>query len=326
MYVVTGGAGFIGSVIVAELNRTYPDEPVVVVDWLKDDERWKNLNTHTIANFVFPDDVADFLDDHEEDIKAVIHMGANSATTEKNVDELARWNTQFTLDLFNWCTAAEVPFIYASSASTYGNGEHGFNDNDDMDYLQKLCPMNAYGFSKHTADKAIVKAEDKPPQWAGLKFFNVYGPNEYHKGSMASVAYHTFNQVQATGKMKLFKSYNSKYADGEQTRDFVYVKDIAKAVTWLLDNPKTSGLFNLGSGEGRSFKDLATAVFGALNKKVDIEYIDMPDSVREHYQYFTQANMDKFIKATGGEFKPTSLEDGVFDYVQNYLVKDNPYL
>lgn len=330
MYIVTGGAGFIGSVIIAELEKAFPQQRITVIDWLEEDDRWKNLNKRTLADIIFPEDTLDYLEDHKDEIKAVIHMGAISTTTERNVNRIVEQNIGYTLDLFDWCAETDTPFIYASSAATYGQGEHGFNDSIDMKHLQKLAPLNAYGFSKHMIDKAIMQKTNKPSQWVGLKFFNVYGPNEYHKGGQKSVVAHAFKQIQETGKMKLFKSYHPDYEDGKQLRDFVSVKDIAQNIVWFIQNPTVSGIFNQGTGEARSFKDLVAATFKAMNLPENIEYIEMPDSLKDQYQYFTEANMNNFNhiykSIEGRDYTPTSLEDGVTDYVQEHLLKADQYL
>ena len=330
MFVVTGAAGFIGSVVVEELNRVFPDTPVTVIDWMGEDQRWKNLNKRTLADIVFPEDTMDYLDEHENEIIAVINMGAISATTATDVDALVEQNCAYTLDLFRWCADANKQFIYASSASTYGDGRQGFDDNEGLEYLSKLIPMNAYGFTKHMEDKAIVTSKKHPPQWVGLKFFNVYGPNEYHKGGMQSVISHAFRQIKDTGKVKLFKSHNENYIDGGQMRDFVYVKDIVRAITWFVQHKEVSGIFNMGTGNARTFKDLATSVFTALELEPNIEYIDMPEHIREHYQYHTEANMEKFYEVYEEIekkcFEFSTLEDGTKDYVQNYLNKMDPHL
>ena len=330
MFVVTGGAGFIGSVVIAELENNFPNTPIAVIDWLEEDDRWKNINKRTVSNIIFPEDTFEFLEDHQSEIKAIIHMGAISTTTETNVNKIVEQNIGYSLDLFDWCTENDIPFIYASSAATYGEGENGFNDSIDPTHLKKLQPLNPYGFSKHMVDKAIIQKNEKPSQWVGLKFFNVYGPNEYHKGGPKSVVAHAFKQIQETGKMKLFKSHHPDYEDGMQLRDFVYVNDIAKNIIWFIKNPQVSGIFNQGTGKARSFKDLTIATFKAMNLPENIEYIDMPENLQNQYQYFTEANMNSFNhvykKHEGKEYKPTSLEDGVTDYVQNYLLKSDSYI
>jgi ADP-L-glycero-D-manno-heptose 6-epimerase len=330
MFVVTGGAGFIGSVVVAELEKNYPETPIAVIDWLEEDNRWKNINKRTLSDIIFPEVTLDYLEDHKDEIQAIIHMGAISTTTEKDINKIVEQNIGYTLDLFEWCTECDIPFIYASSAATYGEGDQGFNDSVDPNHLKKLIPLNAYGFSKHMVDKAIIQKESKPSQWVGLKFFNVYGPNEYHKGGQKSVVAHAVKQIQETGKMKLFKSEHPDYEDGMQLRDFVYVSDIAKNIIWFIQNPEVSGIFNQGTGEEKTFKDLVFSTFKAMNLPEKIEYIDMPETLKNQYQYFTKANMSNFNhiykKHTGHDYKPTSLEDGVFDYVQNYLLKADPYL
>ena len=330
MFVVTGGAGFIGSVVIAELENNFPNAPIAVIDWLEEDGRWKNINKRTVSNIIFPEDTFEFLEDHQSEIKAIIHMGAISTTTETNVNKIVEQNIGYSLDLFDWCTENDIPFIYASSAATYGEGENGFNDSIDPTHLKKLQPLNPYGFSKHMVDKAIIQKNEKPSQWVGLKFFNVYGPNEYHKGGQKSVVAHAFKQIQETGKMKLFKSHHPDYEDGMQLRDFVYVNDIAKNIIWFIKNPQVSGIFNQGTGKARSFKDLTIATFKAMNLPENIEYIDMPENLQNQYQYFTEANMNSFNhvykKHEGKEYKPTSLEDGVTDYVQNYLLKSDSYI
>ncbi|MFT7144625.1 MAG: ADP-L-glycero-D-manno-heptose 6-epimerase [Alphaproteobacteria bacterium] len=331
MFIVTGGAGFIGSVVINELEKTFPGESITVVDWLGTDDRWKNLNSHTLADIIFPEDTLDYINDHADKITAIIHMGAISTTTESDVDMIVERNIGSTLDLFDWCAENDTAFIYASSAATYGEGEQGFNDSVDMAHLKKLLPLNAYGFSKSMVDKAIINKEHKPSQWVGLKFFNVYGPNEYHKGGQKSVVAHAFKQINDTNEMNLFKSYNPDYKDGEQLRDFVYVKDIARSICWFIQNKQVSGIFNQGTGTARSFKDLVNAVFNAMDKEPQINYIDMPSNIKDQYQYYTKANMNNFQKVYGdhsnGEaFEFTSLEEGVRDYVQNHLMQPNPYL
>jgi ADP-L-glycero-D-manno-heptose 6-epimerase len=324
---VTGGAGFIGSVVAGHLAAT-GSYHVVVVDHFGSTEKWRNLAKHRLFEIISPGETFYWLESNKEKLEAVIHMGAVSSTTETNVDLILETNFSLSKSLWTWCADARKRFIYASSAATYGGGEFGFEDNLDMDYLATLLPMNAYGWSKQLFDQfvslTIANNGKTPPQWVGLKFFNVYGPNEYHKGDQKSVACTIFPHAKHGRPVHLFKSYNAKYKDGEQLRDFVYVKDCVSVIKWLLQNQQVVGLFNLGTGKARTFKDLATAVFTALGKPPAIAYYEMPDHIRPKYQYFTEAKMDK-LKAAGYTKPMTSLEDGIKDYVQNYLAKEDPY-
>jgi len=327
MYIVTGGAGFIGSNIVWALEqRGY--SKIVVVDRLRDGVKWKNIAKRELYDVVRPDDMFDFMEEHNSNIKAVFHMGAISSTTETDADKILDNNFRLSMDLWQWCTAHHVRFIYASSAATYGDGEHGFVDHSSIDELAKLQPLNPYGWSKQLFDRRVSRMLDSndphPPQWAGLKFFNVYGPNEYHKGTMQSVVSHVFPVANRGEAAKLFKSHRPEYADGGQLRDFVSVDDCVDVMMWLLDHPEVSGLFNCGSGQARPFKDLATAVYTALGQEAQIDYIPTPQHLRDKYQYFTQADMSKLREA--GYDKPfTSLEEGVRTYVQDFLYTDDPY-
>jgi ADP-L-glycero-D-manno-heptose 6-epimerase len=326
VYSVTGGAGFIGSNIVAALSER--DAEVVVCDWLGDDERWKNLAKHDVAEIIEPETLPAWLQRKGDRLTAVVHMGAISATTETNVDLIATRNIRATLDLLEWCSAAQKPLIYASSAATYGDGAHGFDDTFTREALAKLQPLNAYGWSKHLVDRRIARMAANgvklPPQWVGLKFFNVYGPNEYHKGSMRSVVARNFPLVRAGEALRLFRSYLPQYADGGQLRDFVYVRDCVDVILWFLDNPKRSGLYNLGTGQARTWMDLANALYKALDRPAKVEIIDMPAELRSKYQYYTQASMDR-LRSAGYERPFTSLEDGVGDYVRRYLANEDPY-
>lgn len=326
MYVVTGGAGFIGSNLVAALSDR--GEEVVVCDWMRNDERWRNLAEHEIAGLVTPDDLFDWLGKRRGRITAILHMGAISATTETDVDLIADNNIRLTLDLLQWCTYHKTPFIYASSAATYGEGSAGFDDVFSREALARLRPLNAYGWSKHVVDRRIARLHSSqlplPPQWAGLKFFNVYGPNEYHKGNMKSVIAQNHARVRNGEPLRLFKSYRADYADGGQRRDFIYVKDCVDVMLWLLDNPHVSGLFNLGTGQSRSWLDLGNALFAAAGLEPRIEFIDMPEALREKYQYFTEAKMDK-LREAGYDKAFTTLEQGVAEYIQQYLFTDNAY-
>ncbi|VDC51331.1 ADP-glyceromanno-heptose 6-epimerase [Brevundimonas mediterranea] len=328
MIVVTGGAGFIGSNIVARLTAETAYD-VVVCDRLEtaDLAKWKNLAKHSIADFWAPEELFEQLERHAERIEAVVHMGAISSTTEPDADLILRTNFTLSRDLWDWCAIRDARMIYASSAATYGDGETGFKDDDDAESLSKLRPLNAYGYSKMLFDQYAVRQSDRgqaPPQWAGLKFFNVYGPNEGHKGGMKSVVAQIWPKVAAGETVSLFRSHNPNYADGGQLRDFVYVDDVVDIIEFLLQSPEVSGIFNAGSGQARSFDDLAKATFAAAGKVPSIEYVDMPEAIRDRYQYFTQARMDR-IRAAGFEGQSTPLEEGVRRYVQNFLAQPDQY-
>jgi len=327
MYVMTGGAGFIGSNILAALEDKGLG-PLVVVDRLRDGLKWRNIAKRELYDIVDPDQLDTFLEIHANDIKAIIHMGAISATTETDADLITRSNFKLSLFLWHWCTVNETPLIYASSAATYGDGTSGFDDVGSPDDLKAFQPLNAYGWSKHLFDRRVARMIDdgdaRPPQWAGLKFFNVFGPNEYHKGRMQSVISQIYPRAVANEPAVLFKSHNPDYPDGGQLRDFVWVGDCVNMVLWLLDHPDTSGLFNCGTGKARSFKDLTEAVYQALGKQAVIEYVDTPLDIRDKYQYFTEARMER-IRAAGFDRPATSLEQGVQTYVTDYLAKDDPY-
>ena len=328
MIVVTGGAGFIGSNIVARLTAETAYD-VVVCDRLEtaDLAKWKNLAKHPIADFWAPEEMFEQLERHAERIEAVVHMGAISSTTEPDADLILRTNFTLSRDLWDWCAIRDARMIYASSAATYGDGETGFKDDDDAESLSKLRPLNAYGYSKMLFDQYAVRQSDRgqaPPQWAGLKFFNVYGPNEGHKGGMKSVVAQIWPKVAAGETVSLFRSHNPNYADGGQLRDFVYVDDVVDIIEFLLQSPEVSGIFNAGSGQARSFDDLAKATFAAAGKAPSIEYVDMPEAIRDRYQYFTQARMDR-IRAAGFEGQSTPLEEGVRRYVQNFLAQPDKY-
>jgi ADP-L-glycero-D-manno-heptose 6-epimerase len=325
--VVTGAAGFIGSNIVADLEAR-GQGPIAVVDWFGEDERWRNLAKRKIDAYVRPEQIDAWLAANAKEVTAIIHMGAISATTERDVDKLVANNINFTINLWDWCAEHQVPFLYASSAATYGGIETGFADDQSLEAMSALAPLNAYGWSKKATDivfaRRIAEGRPTPPQWAGLKFFNVYGPNEYHKGDMMSVACKLYDQVMRGEQVRLFKSYRDGIADGDQRRDFVYVKDCVASILWLLDNPKTSGIFNIGSGEARSFLDIAKALARVVNRPVDVEYIEMPESIRDRYQYFTQAEMGK-LRGAGMTAPFSSLEEGVADYVTTHLAREDRY-
>lgn len=315
MIIVTGAAGFIGSCLVSKLNQEgFKD--IVVVDDFSDASKMKNLEGKTYSQKVHRDEFIEWLKKNQRLVQFVFHIGARTDTTEFNKEIFDRLNLNYTKDLWNVCVEFGLPLVYASSAATYGLGEYGYED--DHDVVEKLKPLNPYGESKNDFDKWALKQERKPYFWAGLKFFNVYGPNEFHKGRMASVIMHAHKQILETGKMKLFRSHDPKYKDGEQLRDFVYVKDVVEVCCFLLRHRKNPGIYNLGSGKARTFLDLVRNTFKALNKKEEIEFIDTPADIRDKYQYFTEANMNKLHSI--GYSKPFhSLEEGVADYVKNYL-------
>jgi ADP-L-glycero-D-manno-heptose 6-epimerase len=328
MIIVTGGAGFIGSNLVEGLEAEGVGD-IVICDILGTDDKWRNVSKREIRDVVHPDRLFDYLKTHATQIQAIFHMGAISSTTEKDVDLIMDTNFVFSRRLWKWCARNKVRFIYASSAASYGDGAAGFEDDDSLEYLAKLNPLNPYGWSKHVFDRRVSRVvtdrlEATPPQYVGLKFFNVYGPNEYHKGGQKSVIAHLFPQIQAGASARLFKSYHPDYKDGGQLRDFIYVKDCVRVMLWLYHNPQISGLYNVGTGECRSFKDLAEATFAAMNKPAKITYIEMPDDLKEKYQYYTKANIDK-LRAVGYDLPFTSLEDGARDYVQNYLANTDHY-
>ncbi len=319
MLLVTGGAGFIGSNVVAALNEAGRSD-VVVCDWLGEDGKWRNLAKRQLADFVPPEELAAWLQGRRLD--AVIHMGAISATTATDGDLVMNSNFRLSLRLLDWCTDHGVPLIYASSAATYGDGEQGFADDPSLDALKQLRPMNLYGWSKHLFDllvaERVAKGQKLPPQWAGLKFFNVFGPNEYHKGTMASVLERRFEDIKSGRVVQLFKSHREGIADGDQRRDFIYVDDVVRVIIWLLATPSVSGLFNVGTGHARSFRDLILAAYSALNQQPNIEYIDMPEQIRGSYQYFTESEGDRLRQAGyNGGF--TALEEAVAAYVNGYL-------
>jgi ADP-L-glycero-D-manno-heptose 6-epimerase len=328
MILVTGGAGFIGSALVWRLNQEGFGD-IVVADRMGDGPKWRNLAKRQIRRIINKNDLFSWLseDSVASSIEAVFHMGASSSTVITDVDYLVANNLDYSIRLWQFCAKQKIPFIYASSASTYGDGKVGFDDAQSGS--EKLVPLNPYGFSKQKFDAfALNHAEDKPPFWAGLKFFNVYGPNEYHKGNQSSVIHQFVPQVKTTGKINLFKSHRNDYADGEQKRDFVYVKDCVDVMWHLFRNQASarSGVYNVGSGQARTFHDLAVAVFKAMDTPVSIDMVPMPKNLREHYQYFTEADLARLRSETGYEQNPTLLEDGVNDYVREYLLKDDPYL
>jgi ADP-L-glycero-D-manno-heptose 6-epimerase len=316
MLLVTGGAGFIGSNVVAALNDAGRAD-VAVCDVLGHDGKWRNLAKRQLADILPPSELPAWLNGRRLD--AIIHLGAISETTATDGDLVIQTNFRLSMRLLDWCTTHATPFIYASSAATYGDGAQGFSDDPELSALKTLRPMNLYGWSKHLFDMAVAaRGERLPPQWAGLKFFNVFGPNEYHKGSMMSVLARRFDEVKSGRKVQLFKSHREGIADGDQRRDFIYVDDVIRVMMWLLATPSVSGLFNVGTGHARSFRDLMLAAYAALGTSPNIEYIDMPLSIRDSYQYFTQSEVDRLTRAGyNGGF--TALEDSVGSYVRDFL-------
>jgi len=315
MIVITGSAGFIASYLVDHLNALGHTNLVLVDDFtkLEKKENWKNTQfTSKIERSEF----IDWFKTHTNEVEFVFHLGARTDTTEKDVAILEQLNLSYTKSIWNVCTDHSIPLVYASSAATYGLGEYGYEDNNDV--IPNLKPLNPYGISKNEFDKWAIQQTDTPPFWAGLKFFNVYGPKEYHKGRMASVVFHTHHQIKEKGHMQLFRSHNPDYKDGEQLRDFVYVKDVAKVCEFLMQNQEHSGIYNLGSGKARTFLDLASLTFQALGLEPSISFIDTPIDIRDKYQYFTEANMSKLL-GLGYPHTFYSLEDGIADYVKNYL-------
>lgn len=316
--IVTGGAGFIGSCIVRTLNDAgYTD--IIVVDNICSTEKWRNLVNKKYTEYISRNDFLARLPEFSGKVSHIFHMGACSATTERDFDFLYKNNFEYTKALWNFCADEGISFYYASSAATYGGGECGFDDQAD---IADLRPLNGYGYSKQLFDLWAEKQTNAPKQHCGFKFFNVYGPNEYFKGSMASVIFHSFNKITETGEMGLFKSYKEGYADGQQLRDFVYVKDLCKVMMFVMEHPEVNGLFNLGTGKARSFFDLCSNTFRAMGIPENIKFVEMPETLRPKYQYFTEAKMEKLRNA--GYTEPFyTLEEGVFDYVKNYLAKDH---
>lgn len=321
MIVVTGAAGFIGSCLVGLLNSVGKNDVVVVDDFSKK-EKEKNLVGKRYTQQIDRESFETWFNTNQKEIDFVFHIGARTDTTEFDTSIFDKLNLNYTKMLWELCAKYATPLVYASSAATYGLGEFGYKD--DHALIPKLKPLNPYGDSKNDFDKWAIQQATAPPFWAGLKFFNVYGPNEYHKGRMASVIFHAFHQIQTTGGMKLFRSHNPNYTDGGQLRDFIYVKDLIQVCLWLMNNKPASGIYNLGTGKARTFLDLAKATFHALNKTEAISFIDTPIDIRDKYQYFTEADMSKLIEA-GYTDSFYTLEEGVSDYVSHYLSKQHFY-
>jgi ADP-L-glycero-D-manno-heptose 6-epimerase len=329
--VVTGAAGFIGSCMAGYLNEQ-GFENLILVDEFDEDEKELNLHEKKYAVRIERENFFDWLDIEKPDIKFVFHLGARTDTTEFDYAIHQHLNVDYSQKIWNYCTKHNIPLVYASSAATYGSGELGYAD--DHEIIERLQPLNPYGISKNEFDKWALQQESKPPFWAGLKFFNVYGPNEYHKARMASMIFHGFHQIKQNGFVKLFKSHKKDFNDGEQLRDFIYVKDVIKVCYWFMeigqqttDNRQQivpNGIYNVGTGKARSFKDLVKATFDAMDLEVQIKYIDMPEDIRDKYQYFTEAKMEK-IRLAGYTSPLYTLEEGISDYVRNYLANNRYY-
>lgn len=315
MIVVTGAAGFIGSSLIRKLNDENFSN-IIAVDLFNDEEKLANLKDKKLSASIDRNVFLDWLDKRCEEVEFIFHLGARTDTTETDRDLLWKLNTDYSKAIWTRCRNYQIPLIYASSAATYGRGENGYCDDEST--IEKLVPLNPYAESKHAFDLWALKQEKKPFYWAGLKFFNVYGTNESHKGKMASVVFHAFHQIRETGEMKLFRSHNSDFQDGEQMRDFIYVKDVVDVMYWLMHHRKNSGIFNVGTGNARTFNDLAAAVFDTHGKEKQITYIDTPEEIREHYQYFTEADMQK-LNTIGYSRKFTTLEDGVKDCIPHHF-------
>lgn len=327
MILVTGGAGFIGSNLVGGLL----DEgvaSVAVCDRLGTNDKWKNLAKHALDDIVDPQQLQDFLRLHGAKVRYVFHMGAISSTTEQDADLIIENNFRFSQSLWRWCAQSGVPLVYASSAATYGDGSHGFLDDGSVSALARLRPLNAYAWSKHLFDwwvaRRVAEGDPAPPQWAGLKFFNVYGPNEYHKGDMMSVVAKAYPAASTGEHVSLFRSHDPRFPDGGQTRDFVYVADCVSVLLWLMRNRDVSGLFNVGTGKGQTFQELIDALFKAVGAETKIRWVDMPEEIRDRYQYFTQADMNRLYDA-GYDQPFLTVEDGVEDYVKRYLSTPDPF-
>jgi len=325
---VTGGGGFIGSNLVAALLERGTHN-IVVCDWFGNNDKWRNLSKHYVFEIISPEHMFEWMEINRQHIEIIYHLGSISSTLEKDMDLLLQNNFMLSLKIWRWCNARQVRLAYASSSATYGDGSNGFEDSTDLTYLHKLKPMRGYGWSKQLFDihvaTMVAGGECAAPQWVGLKFFNNYGPNEYHKEEQRSVIAKIAPQAIQGAAVRLFRSYNPKYADGEQLRDVIYVKDAVRVMLWCLDNPKISGLFNVGTGKARSFNDMANAIFAAIGREPKLHYTDMPQELIANYQYFTESNISK-LRAAGYAQPFTSLEDGIKDFVQGYLLKDDQYL
>ncbi len=325
---VVGGGGFLGSNLVAKLLERGTHH-VVVCDTFGSNDKWRNLARNPVYEMIQPEHMFEWLEFNRQHIDMVFHLGSISSTTERNIDLLLKHNFSLSVKIWRWCNVRGIRMLYSSSASTYGDGQHGFDDSIDIAYLRKLEPMSGYGWSKHMFDMhvatAVAQGECQLPQWVGLKVFNAYGPNEFHKDDHRSVISKIAPHAIQGGSVKLFHSNNPQYPDGGQKRDVIYVKDCVQVMLWFLDHPKVSGLFNLGTGKASTFNEMAAAIFTALNRPSNIHYIDMPEGLAKNYQYFTEAKMER-LRAAGYTAEFTPVNEGIRDFVTNYLVKDDPYL
>lgn len=336
MIIITGGAGFIGSSFVRTLSKITASPLVVCDDFGNGDpqktQKWQNLKRHLVHDIISPLELFDYLEAQGNQVEMIVHMGGVSDTMEKNLDAVIESNFKLSKDLFDWCALHSIRFIYASDASTYGRGEHGFKDGFDARNLEKLTPLNGHAWSRHALDRFVTSQMTKeqssnkkvPTQCVGLKFFSVYGPNEYHKGQNSSIAYTLYDQISKNAHAKLYKSKDDAIENGEQKRDFVYIEDCCKVLKWLYETPSVSGLFNVGTGQSRTFNDMAHAVFSATKKEAKIEYISMPDGLSAKYQYTTEADLTN-LRDAGFKDPFTPLEDGVKDYIQRFLQQEDPY-
>ena len=323
MIIVTGAAGFIGSCLVKRLNHD-GFNAIIAVDKFDSPSKTPNLASARIQQLVDRDNFFTWLDTNYELVEFIFHMGARTDTTEFNKSIFDKLNVEYSKEIWKRCVKYQIPLVYASSAATYGLGEFGYSDRDDAESLKQLKPLNPYGWSKLEFDQWAVSQPEKPFYWAGLKFFNVYGPNEYHKGRMASVVWHAYQQILSSDKVRLFRSHRADVKDGEQMRDFIYVRDVTEVCMYLMEHRKGSGIYNLGSGAARTFLDLGSAVFSVLGKKQNVEFIDTPADIRDKYQYFTEADMNK-LRGAGYTRPFTTLEAGISDYIINYLAKGPGY-
>ncbi len=322
MRVITGAAGFIGSCLLTDIREKYPDEKVVIVDNFSREDKRHNYESKSVVEQVDRDELDSWLEANGSQVTQIYHLGARTDTALQDKSVFDRLNLDYSKTIWRHCANFQIPLLYASSAATYGNGEHGFDDSHDI--VPSLKPLNPYGDSKQDFDRWVLTQDETPPHWYGVKFFNVYGPNEYHKGRMASVIFHTYHQIKKTGKMNLFRSHREDYQDGEQSRDFIYVKDVTQMCIHLIEGNSDSGLYNIGTGQARTFYDLAASTFRAMNLEPKISFIDTPLDIRGNYQYFTEAEMSK-LRSTRYTTPFYTLEDGVTDYVQHYLMDGGYY-